>query len=49
MIEPMEVPLCEMEEKQRQGYIVIGVVESCWVCKAYLLTPFEAKKEGFRK
>ena len=49
MIDPKEVPLCEMEEKQRQGYIVIGVVESCWGCKAYLLTPFEAKKEGFRK
>ena len=46
---PKAAKLCEMEEKQRQGYIVVGIVESCWGCKAYLLTPYEAKREGFRK
>ncbi len=48
MIEPEVVPLCEMEKKQRQGYIVIAIVQSCWGCEAHLLTPFEAKKEGFK-
>lgn len=41
------VPLCELEYRQRIGYIEIARVEYCWGCEVFLATPMQFKRMGW--
>ena len=44
-----QVTLCEAEIKKSGGkYVIVGTVETCKGCWAYIATAYQAKREGFK-
>lgn len=42
-----EVTICEAEIKQSKGkYVIVGTVETCKGCWAYIAPAYQAKREG---
>ena len=41
------VPLCELEYRQRIGYIEIARVEYCWGCVVFMVTPMQFRRMGW--
>lgn len=49
MMELQKVTMCEAEIKQHNGkYEIIGTVETCYGCWAYIAPAYQAKREGFK-
>ena len=48
-MELQEVTICEAEIKKSGGkYVIVGTVETCKGCWAYIATAYQAKREGFK-